>query len=256
MLSSERQKQILDYLTLRKSASVQQLCSKVYASAATIRRDLNQLEKRGLIQRTHGGAAIAEEGGAGEESLFLRQERNISCKNRIAELASYFIKDSSTVFMDPSSTVSRVAPFLKRYKNVTVITNGLNCAMLLSQKTTCGVYIPAGRLVSRSNSVTGSDTLEDLSRFCADTALVSCAGLSLEYGVTEPSVEQSRIKMAMLKNARTRILLIDHTKFGLTFLSRTCSPDLFDYIITDEAPDSSVEEFFSGTSCELVYPER
>lgn len=255
MLPTDRQKQILDYLTLRKSATVQQLCGKVYASAATIRRDLSQMEKRGLVQRTHGGAVIAGEGGGGEESLLLRQERNVPSKNKIAELASYFIKDSSTVFMDPSSTVCRVAPYLKRYKNVTVITNGLNCAMSLSQKTPCHVYIPAGQLTSRSNSVTGSDTLEDLSRFCADTALVSCAGLSLEYGVTEPSVEQSRVKMAMLKNARTKILLIDHTKFGLTFLSRTCTPEIFDYIITDEQPDDAVREFFSEIPCELVFPE-
>lgn len=255
MLPSERQKQIIDYLTLRKSASVDQLCGKVYASPATIRRDLTLLEKRGLLRRTHGGAVIAQ-AGAGEESLLLRQERNVQGKNRIAQLASYFVKSSSTIFMDPSSTVCCVAPYLERYRDVTVITNGLNCAMLLSQKTSCRVYLPAGELTSRSNSVTGSDTVADLSRFWADTALVSCAGLSLETGVTEPSVEQSCVKMAMLKNAHTKILLIDHTKLGLTFLSRTCGPEQFDYIITDERPGEEMTEFFEKTSCELVFPEE
>lgn len=251
MLPSERQKQIYDLLTVKKSATVRQLCGKLYASAATIRRDLDSMERQGLLQRTHGGAVITE-GSSGELSAFMRETKNVAAKSAIAELASCFVKDSFTVFLDPSSTACGVVPFLARRKNVSVVTNGLHCALALSRQTSCDVFLPGGQLVGRSNSLVGSDVLRSLEGFCADVALISCSGLSLSMGVTEPSVEQSRVKLAMLRRAKTRILLCDHSKFGLTFLSRTCGPAEFDYLITDRRPEEEYVSFFSSTSCELV----
>ena len=255
MLPSERQQQLLDFLLVKKSATVQQLCRKLYASAATIRRDLSQMERQGLLRRTHGGAAILE-GGAGELSIIMRETRQVSEKNRIGELASCFVKDSYTVFLDSSSTACSLVPFLSKSKGVSVVTNGLHCALTLSQRTSCDVFIPGGQLVSRSNSVVGSDALSALEGYCADVAMISCSGLSLEMGVTEPSVEQSRMKRAMLCRSRTRILLCDHSKLGRAFLSRTCGPEEFDYVITDRKPEEEYLRFYEATSCELVWPEE
>ena len=254
MLPSERQKQLLSYLTVKKSAGIQQLCSKMHASAATIRRDLNQMERRGLIQRTHGGAVILE-GSSGEISIFSRESKNTAEKSLIGELACCFIKDSYTIFMDPSSTVCSVVPFLTRSKSVSVITNGLRCASVLSERTSCDIYILAGQLATRSNAIVGSDTITSIENYCADAALISCSGLSLESGVTEPAVEQSRVKLAMLSHAKTKILLCDHTKFGQTYLSRTCGAAEFDYLITDCKPPQEYLDYFADQSCELVYPD-
>lgn len=251
MYPSERQKQIYDYLTVKKSATVRQLCGKMYASPATIRRDLDHMERQGLLQRTHGGAVISE-GSSGELSAFMRETKNVAEKSVIAELASCFVKDSFTVFLDPSSTACGIVPYLARRKNVSVVTNGLHCALALSQQTACDVFLPGGQLVGQSNSLVGSGALASIEDFCADVALISCSGLSLEMGVTEPSVEQSRVKLAMLKRAKTRILLCDHSKFGLTFLSRTCGPAEFDYVITDRQPAEKYVEYYAATSCELV----
>ncbi|MCI8624530.1 MAG: DeoR/GlpR transcriptional regulator [Provencibacterium sp.] len=255
MVSSQREKEILDLLAVKKTITVQQLCQKLYASSATIRRDLTKLESRGLIRRTRGGAVLAE-GGNDEVSVFERQSENAKEKSAIGRLASYFIKDGYTVFMDPSSTVCCTAPFLLSVKRLTVITNGLHCALALSAGSGCEVYMPAGRLLTRSNSLAGSDTLSSLSGFCADAALVSCSGLSLKVGVTEPTVEQSRIKLQMLKQAKTKILLCDHTKFGRICMSKTCDIGLFDYLITDIRPEEEVCAALEAQGCEIVYPER
>lgn len=254
MLPNDRQKQIFDFLSVKKSATVQQLCRNLFASPATIRRDLDHMERQGLLQRTHGGAVLLE-GGSGELSIFMREAKNTAAKGIIGELASCFIKDSYTVFLDPSSSACSIVPFLSRCKNVSVITNGLHCALTLSQQTSCDVYIPGGQLVSRSNSVVGSDVLSALAGYCGDVAVISCSGLSLEMGVTEPSIEQSRIKYAMLCRAKTRILLCDRSKFGQTFLSRTCGPADFDYLITDRQPEAAYVEYYAGTTCELVFPD-
>lgn len=260
LVSAERQREILDYLSVKKSASVQRLCEKLFASPATIRRDLAALEQRGLIRRTHGGAALCE-GANDEVSLFARQSVNSRQKGEIAKLASCFVKDSHCIFMDSSSTVCGVAPHLARYRNLSVVTNGLHCALALAKQAQsggasgCSVYFPAGRLAPRSNSVTGPDTLESLARFCADAALVSCGGLSPEEGATEPSLEQSRVKLQMLTHAKTRLLLCDSSKFGRVFFSRTCAVSLFDYVITDRYPGEMWERVVSDAGCELVYPE-
>ncbi|MCI8442992.1 MAG: DeoR/GlpR transcriptional regulator [Provencibacterium sp.] len=253
MVSSQREKEILDLLAIKKTVTVSLLCQKLYASSATIRRDLGRLERRGLIRRTRGGAVLAE-GGNDEVSVFERQSENAREKTAIGRLASYFIKDGYTVFMDSSSTVCCAAPFLLPVKRLSVITNGLHCALALSAGTGCEVYMPAGRLLSRSNSLAGTDTLSSLSGFCAEAALVSCSGLTVREGVTEPVVEQSRIKLQMLRQARTKILLCDHTKFGRICMNKTCDIGLFDYLITDCRPEEETCAAIEESGCELVYP--
>ena len=255
MMPSQRQKQIMDLIAVKKAVTVEQLCGKMYASPATIRRDLTALEGRGLIQRTHGGAVLLE-GAGDEQSILARQEKNAEAKKKIGELAACFIKDSSTVMMDPSSTVCSVVPFLTRHRRLSVVTNGLNCALALSRQTSAGVYLPSGKLNVRSNALVGSGTIRDIAGYYADVCLLSCAGLSPEFGVTEPSVEQAGIKTAMMGQAKTRILLADGSKFGQRFLAKVCGLEQFDYVITDRRPDPELETYFSTIGCDLVYPEQ
>ena len=108
LYATQRQQEILEYLNIKKAASVAQLCVRLYASPATIRRDLARMEQRGLLRRTHGGAVLAE-GGSDEVSMFARQAVNARQKAEIAKLAACFVKDSDNLFMDSSSTVCSVA---------------------------------------------------------------------------------------------------------------------------------------------------
>lgn len=252
MQTVERQKQILAYLNEKKTASVTQLSSLFYASAATIRRDLDALQRQGLIQRTHGGAMLFE---GGELSVAMRQSQNTAAKAVIGELASYYVKESYTLFLDSSSTVCALVPHLSIYKQVAVVTNGLHCALLLSQSTDCAVYLPPGRLTARSNALSGIDTLDYITGLTADVAMISCSGLTAALEVTEPSLEQSRIKMAMTARAKTKLLLCDSTKFGRSYFSRSSTAADFDAIITDQKPPDDYLEAAHRMGCEMVYPE-
>lgn len=254
MYATQRQQEILEYLNVKKAVSVAQLCAKLYASPATVRRDLAHMEQRGLLRRTHGGAVLAE-GGSDEVSMFTRQAVNARQKAEIAKLAACFVKDSYNLFMDSSSTVCSVAARLDHCRSLSVVTNGLHCALALSQNPQCEVFLPAGRLATRSNSMTGPDTMESLSRFCADVAFVSCGGVSPDGDVTEPSTEQARVKLQMLRQSRIKILLCDFSKLGRVFFSRTCGIDQFDYCITDRDPGPAWTPVFERGGCELVYPE-
>lgn len=254
MLPLERQEQLYQLLTTKKSASVSFLCEHLYASPATIRRDLAQMERQGLVRRTHGGAALAEKGG-GELSTGTRESRNIAAKKKIGELAACYIKDGDSLFLDPSSTVCHVVPYLATRRQLTAVTNGLHCAMALSAQTTCTTFLPAGQLASRSNSIVGSDAIAFLERYNADIALISCAGFSMEWGATEASAEQARMKSQMFLRARTKILLLDSSKWGTVFCNCICGPEQLDLVITDQDPGPEYRSFFAAQHCEIVWPD-
>ena len=248
MFASERQQQILEFLRKRKSASVAELGARLYVSGATVRRDLAALARAGLISRSRGGAVLVE--GAGAESpVFVRELRQTKEKRTIAGVVLPLIRPNSVLFMDSSSTVGMVVPLLSQHAGLTVITNGLSNALLLSRYTSARIYLPEGTVSPRSTSVAGGAALGCLSRFRADLALISCAGLELSAGVTEASPEQSEAKRVMLHQARTGILLCDSSKFGHTFLCRTCGLDDVRALATDR-------ELAGENGCRLLFPAR
>lgn len=254
MQTEERQRQIYEYLSQKKSATVAQLCARFYTSPATLRRDLARMEQRGLIHRTHGGAAFLE--GSGDEiSVFAREGIRIAEKHAIGELAACYIKDGSTLFFDTSSTVCSIVPYLRGYKNLTVITNGLHCALALSRLASCQVLIPGGRLAARSNSVVGSETLAAIEQYHVDAAIISCAGFSLAAGATESAAEQACLKNRMLRHADQKLLLCDSSKFERVFLRQICAAAEFDFIFTEKMPPQEYLDFFRKEACELVWPE-
>ncbi len=253
MLSYQRQQEIYELIQKKKTITVPQLCSQFFISPATARRDLAELEKNGLIRRNHGGAVLLE-GGNKELSVLSRQSEHMKEKNQIAKLASLFLKDNQALFLDPSSTVCCLVPQLMQFHNMTVVTNGLHCAMALAQKNDIRLFMPSGQLIGRTNSLLGSDTLESIQKFNADIAFISCAGLSLADGITEANVEQARLKRTMLDHAQIRILLCDSSKLGKTYFCKTEGLSALDYIVSDQPLPQEWEPDFSQFGCEWICP--
>lgn len=253
MFTEERQAQILSIVNDKKSVSVHELSQTLFVSDATIRRDLTAMEKAGLIKRSHGGAVLFESTND-ESSILIREQENIREKKIIAELAMEFVRSNYTIFMDSSSTVGTVIPLLKQYKYLSVVTNGLKNAILLSQRTNAKIYMTSGVINNQSNSIVGSDTIAYLSRLHADLVLFSCSGITLESGITDASFEQSNLKQAMIKNSKLKVLLCDSSKFDSTYLCRTCGFEDLDYIITNKRPEDSYLRAAEIAGCTIVYP--
>ncbi len=254
MFASERQQQIINLLERENSATVNSLSKKLFVSAATIRRDLAELAHAGLISRSHGGAVLVE-GGAAESPISIRELQQTKEKRTIAELVIPLIRPNSVLFMDSSSTVGMVVPLLSQLKGLTVITNGLGNALLLSRRTDAKIYMPEGMVNPRSTSVVGGGTLRFLARFQADLALISCSGLSLTEEVTDASPEQSDVKRMMLQNARAGVLLCDASKVGEVYMCRTCGFENLQTLVTDKAPDSAYLTRAQEAGCNVLYPK-
>ncbi|MBQ9734354.1 MAG: DeoR/GlpR transcriptional regulator [Clostridia bacterium] len=255
MLSLERQEEILDILNRNKSATVEELASELYVSGATIRRDLRAMEKQGLIKRSHGGAMPFK--SSAEESAFaIREQENTVAKRTIANLAVKLIKNGDSVFLDSSSTTGLIIPMLNNFQYLTVTTTGLRNALLLSQTNNVKIYIAGGQVQNHSNSMTGSDTLDYISRIHADISIISCTGLDINNGFTDASIEQAKIKQQMRKNSTKVAMLCDSTKFGKTFLCTDFHFDDVDFLITEKTPPIEYVEKIANTKCKIITPQN
>lgn len=241
MFTEERQQQILEILQKKQSATVEELEQVLYVSASTVRRDLSYLEKIGLLRRTHGGALLVDKSGE-EASSRIREQQNIREKRQIAAVAAELIANNSSLFLDSSSTTAQLVPLLGAHQGLTVITNGLKHAMLLSEEPGIQTIVTGGTVALHSNSITGSETLFFLSSTAVDCCIFSCSAIDAAFGISETSVEQAKIKQQMLKNAKRKILLCDSSKFDQIALRRCCTLAEIDDLVTGPEPPAVYRE--------------
>lgn len=251
MLSLKRQDEILEIINKNKSATVDELAAELFVSPATIRRDLVAMEKQGLIRRSHGGA-IPFKSSAEESAFSIREQENTTAKRAIASLAFKLLKNGDSVFMDSSSTVGFVIPLLNNLKYLSVTTIGLRNAILLSQTGNVKIYIAGGQIQNHSNSITGTDTMDYISRIHADITLISCSGADIKAGFTDADIEQSKLKRQMRANSDKVAMLCDATKFGKTFMCTDFTFDEIDYFITDKTPPKEFVLKLEKAKCKLL----
>ncbi|HHV32642.1 DeoR/GlpR family DNA-binding transcription regulator [Caproiciproducens sp. LBM24188] len=234
MIAYERKKQILELMRQNnRVVTVDQLCESLFASGATIRRDLKDLEESKLIHRTHGGAVLVE-GSTSEDPLAFRETQNSVKKQVIADLAIRHVRDGMTIFLDSSSTVNTLAKGLEKFNNLKVITNGLKSALLLSEFKNVKVLCTGGSLRENSKSLVGLAAKEFISRYNADLAFLSCRGFSVENGASEASEDECYVKTQYLANSKKAILMCDTSKMNLDFMCRLAPLSEFYEVITEK----------------------
>ena len=249
-MNISRHEKILSIIQEKKSVTTQELQQLVYVSTSTIIRDLIELERLGLIKRFHGGASMVIPKDS-EASHTIRVKTNVYEKNIIAKTAAQLIKDGSTIFIDSSSTLQTLIPHLKNHKNLTVITNGLNSAILLSKNTDATIMFVGGQITANSNSTIGSMALNNLMNFNADLVLFSASGISGDT-ICEHSIEQAAVKQLMINKASKSILLCDSSKFNVVTKISMTSFSNVDYLITNAMPDNNILAALKNSKCKLI----
>lgn len=219
MLPLERQNRLLELLKQRQALSVEELCRELYSSGATIRRDLQVLEKSGLLRRTHGGAVYMD-GNDRDFPAQLRETENTGQKSIIADKALTYIRDGQTLFMDSSTTAACLAERLTNFHHLRVITNGLKTCSVLSGLPGIQVYCTGGRLRENAQSFVGAQANEFVSRFHADLAFFSCRGVHPVGGITDSNEEEAGLKKQYILNATHSLLLCDASKLNRQFFCK------------------------------------
>lgn len=241
MQSEERQKRIEDYLGRTEFASLDELSELVDASVSTVRRDLDLLEARGALRRTHGGARLINP-PSDEFAFTARDTHQRTEKESIGKACAGLILPNQSVILDAGTTVFHAARYLEE-KSPQILTNSLPVANHFAASNRLEVMVSGGVLYPRLGVLVGPVAVEAFSKAHADVAIMGAGGIDPD-GVSNSHVLLIDIQRAMIQAARKIILCLDHTKLGRRSLSRLCPLDQIDILVTDSAaPLEMVQEF-------------
>lgn len=251
MLAAERRKKIIDLIHQDKRVLVSDLSRMFEVTEETIRRDLEKLEKDGIVSRTYGGAMLNRH--TNEDLPFMtRGALNTDIKRRIAIQALELINDGDTLMVDPSSTAFEFLKLLGNKNNLTIITNSIHILHEFANSS-LNIISTGGSLRHRSLSLVGPVAHETIKRYNVDTAVISCKAIDLERGVTDSNEPECELKKHMLRQAEKVVLLADHTKFGKTAFAGLAELSRIDVLITDRRPSDAWMKRLSEKNVEVLY---
>ncbi len=252
LIPASRQEYILEILRREKAVSVAQLAKRLSINEATIRRDLNRIEKSGLITRTYGGAVLTE-GLDSEIPLQIRESENAEPKRCLARLAAECIQDGDSIFLDSSSSTEFIIPLMKRRKNLKIVTNGAKHAVMLSTLTDSVMYCTGGKLREHSLSYAGHAAAQALSAFHFGKAFISCRSLSMEEGLTDSCDEEAALRQIVIRHSQQTYLLADHSKLDQVSFFHIAPASCLYALITDLPPSKSWADFAADNGIRLLY---
>jgi DeoR family transcriptional regulator of aga operon len=251
MLIDERRRHILSLVQNQGRVLVGELSRTLGISQITIRKDLEHLQSRGLVQRTHGGALRLQSGALFDPSLQEKQKQHSEEKQRIADEAARMVQEGQCVMLDSGTTTTAVAYALKRFSQLTLITNAVNIAADLAN-TNFEVIVIGGTLRKNSFSLVGPLAEDVLDEMHADILFLGVDGFDVETGITTPNFLESRVNRAMVKSSRRVVVVCDSTKFNRRSLSRIIPTSAVHRVITDTNLPRETEEALRNQNLELV----
>lgn len=240
----ERIEMIMHRLYKEKNVNVNALSEELGLSKETIRRDLNELEARGVARRTHGGAMLADQLD-GQHVYRCRTQDNYEAKMKIGKMASKLVNDGDTIFLDASTTCLCLAKFLTD-KKITIITNSIQ--VLFEMMNCKGITLISTGGIVRSDKMDlyGESAERSLSHLCGNKAFFSATGFHVNVGATSLLEVEAKIQRTMIQNAETVVFLCDHSKFDKVGYNKIADVDELTYLITDTKLPESWENRLKG----------
>jgi len=241
-----RFQKILSLLAGKDNVTVSELSALLGVSEVTIRADLTRLAEAGKVDRTHGGARLAEERVRQEFTFQRRKSLNAVQKDLIGRRAAELISPHDAILLDSSSTVLALAHALRsqdELKDVTVIPTGIWTAIELMGCQNINVLLPGGYLRHTSGSITGLPTSDFLDDLIIKKAFLGAWGISSSIGLTDTHLVEIALKKFIVTRVEEVIVLVDGSKFGQTGLSVYAELDKISTVITDwTAPHEELEK--------------
>ena len=215
MMKAERQSKIVELVNEFDNITTEQLTTKLNISEATIRRDLNELDAKGLLSKVFGGARSnnATNYITVETPMDSKKNMMTDSKEIIGKFAASLIEDNDFVYLDSGSTVQYILPFIKS-KNITIVTNSIE---ILNSNfvNNLDIYVVPGKLKPITKSVIGAHALEFLNKCIFTKGFFGTNGIHSKFGFTTPNNNEAIIKENAMQRCKEKYILADSTKFGI-----------------------------------------
>ena len=237
---SERQMSILSLVRTDGKAGVDALANSFGVTTQTIRRDLNELCDRGLAARTHGGIKrLLSVSNVGYED---RRRAQINEKEMLGRIAATLIPNNCSIAMNIGTTTEHFARALGNHNDLVVLTNNVNIITTFIGSKARVLILVGGSVRQSDGAVVGEDAVEFISRYKVDYAVIGASSLDEDGAILDFDAREVSVARAILRNARSKILVCDSSKFQRDAPVRICDIGDLDYFVTDISPKASFLE--------------
>lgn len=242
----------MEKLDVKEAVEVKNLADDFEVSESTIRRDLQVLEEKDRVARSYGGAFKLDENSTSFEPSYNSKKQNQKEeKEAIGKVASSLVKNGQTIVLDAGSTTLEVAKALPRGLNLTVITNDLKIAMVLTDKSNAELIVLGGKHRPGVYTLQGSITEETLQKFAVNRTFLGVDAINKDV-ISNVNSEEVSLKNKMVEAGEKVTAVGDHSKFKQRVFMSVCPVNKIDSIITDQKPDSSLAQSYEKAQVDIL----
>lgn len=238
-LPALRQSRLIGLLQERGQVTVTELVALFDVSRDTIRRDLDLLEQRGLLVRTHGGAIDNSHLVQVDTTIGLRMDAHVEAKRRIAQYAATLVRDSETLILNGGSTTCYFAAALGERRNLTVVTNNLRLPAVTPDSCVRAIHMLGGLYWGISQVTIGPISFPSVAGISADTAVIGVTGISAA-GISMGRLEEAIETAGMIDVAKRTIVLVDSSKFNVNAFATIAPFERIQQLVTDQMPPEDI----------------
>jgi DeoR family transcriptional regulator, aga operon transcriptional repressor len=248
-----RRAQILNKLESKGQVTVNELSTLFNISEVTVRNDLDHLEKQNMLTRVRCGAIKIKFQRMGIDPSISEKEKELQKKKQlIAGEAIKLIEDGDTIVLDSGTTTTEIAKNLERFKNLTIITNALNIASILSEYEGIDIFMPGGSLRKKSLSLVGALAVDNFEKFYCDKLFLGADGFDTTHVLSTTNSEEAHLNQIMIKIAKKVIVVADSRKFERRRFAFICPISSIDVVITDSGIKEEDKKRFEKNGVEVV----
>jgi DeoR family transcriptional regulator of aga operon len=232
-MTLDRRAKIVEKLEATGQVKILELSNEFNVSDVTIRNDLAQLEEKGLLIRSRGGAIKPLRVGI-DYKLYEKSKKNLKEKQAIGKKAAELINEGDIIIIDSGSTAMEVAKNLSDFNNITIITNALNIASQLVSYDKLNILMLGGMLRHNSLSLTGPIAENSIKNYNCDKLIIGVDGIDSQYGISTPNIEEAQLNKLMIEVSKEVIVVTDSSKFLRRSFALIAPMSYIDIVITDK----------------------
>lgn len=255
MFAKERQEEIVNIINANGSVRVKDLSKKFNVTEDSIRKDLTLLEKKGLIQKTYGGAVRKKRINEYDFNIVQRLDKNIESKQKIANKALDLINNGDTIFLDISTTNIELAKSLiSSDKNITVVTNMVDIMLQLRNSKNINLNFIGGIFNRNNDGFIGAVAIEQIKNYKFDISFMGIVGVDIyENNVTTYMIDDGITKREILKVSKKCYMMLETRKFFNDGTYKYASIEQFSGAIMDKRPEYDIEKKLKEYNLDLIY---
>lgn len=250
-IPESRKAHILKKMSAGEAISVSDLSADLKVSEMTIRRDLAELEKEGLLKRVHGGA-VSNFARGYEPPFLLRHSQAVIAKSAIGKLAASLVVEGDSVALDVGTTVLEAARHLSGRRGLTIVTPSIRIAQQFTDNKNLRVILAGGIVRAGEESLVGDLACRTFQDFYVDKLFLGVGGINSDAGLTEYNWDDALVKRAMIRSAKEVIAVVDSSKFGRIAFAKIADIKDLHTLITDQNPPANLAESLAAARVKVL----